>query len=136
MCRYLSDNNCTMTPLKTITSTTLRDWLDTCKAVSIIDIRPIQERVTAHIPQSLHFTAYDKIKAHNITTFHGLHLDKNIPVVVYCNGGKTSLTGAAMLQDLGYGTYSLKDGMSGWNLFFPSDDPSMSNLKSPHCENK
>lgn len=125
-----------MTPIKTITSSLLRDWLDNCKAVSIIDIRPIQERVTAHIPQSLHFTAYDKIKIHDITAFHGLHLDKNVPVVVYCAGGKTSLTGAAILQEQGYDAYSLEGGMNGWNLFFPSDDPSMSNLKPSHCENK
>lgn len=32
-----------MTHIKTIDAETLRDWLETGKKVSIIDIRPIQE---------------------------------------------------------------------------------------------
>ena len=105
-----------MTHIKTIETIMLRDWLETGKEVSIIDIRPIQERVEWHIPQSVYVNAYDKLKANDTTAFQGLHLDKNIPTVVICAGGKTSLIGAEMLQNQGYDAYSLEGGMRGWSL--------------------
>jgi glyoxylase-like metal-dependent hydrolase (beta-lactamase superfamily II)/rhodanese-related sulfurtransferase len=105
-----------MTHIKTINTETLRDWLETGKEVSIVDIRPIQERVEWHIPQSIYINAYDKLKANDNTAFQGLHLDKNIPAVVICAGGKTSLIGAEMLQNQGFDAYSLEGGMRGWSL--------------------
>lgn len=105
-----------MTHIKTIDTKTLRDWLETEKEVSMIDIRPIQERAEWYIPQSIHINAYDKLKANDDTAFLGLHLDRNIPVVVICTGGKTSLIGAEMLQNLGFDAYSLEGGMRGWSL--------------------
>jgi glyoxylase-like metal-dependent hydrolase (beta-lactamase superfamily II)/rhodanese-related sulfurtransferase len=105
-----------MTHIKTIDTKTLCDWLEAEKKVSIIDIRPIQERVEWHIPQSIYINAYDKLKANDTTAFIGLHLDINIPVVVICAGGKTSLIGAEMLQNQGFDAYSLEDGMRGWSL--------------------
>lgn len=105
-----------MTHIKTIDTKTLRDWLETEKKVSIIDIRPIQERVEWHIPQSIYINAYDKLKANDTTAFTGLHLDKKIPAVVICAGGKTSLIGAEMLQNQGFDAYSLEGGMKAWSL--------------------
>jgi glyoxylase-like metal-dependent hydrolase (beta-lactamase superfamily II)/rhodanese-related sulfurtransferase len=102
--------------MKTIDTKQLRDWLDSGKEVSIIDIRPIQERVEWYIPQSIYINAYDKLKANDTTAFRGLHLDKKIPVVVICAGGKTSLIGAEMLQNKGFDAYSLEGGMKGWSL--------------------
>jgi glyoxylase-like metal-dependent hydrolase (beta-lactamase superfamily II)/rhodanese-related sulfurtransferase len=105
-----------MSPIKTIDTQTLRDWLEAEKKVSIIDIRPIQERVEWYIPQSIYINAYDKLKANDTTAFIGLHLDKKIPAVVICAGGKTSLIGAEMLQNQGFDAYSLEGGMKGWSL--------------------
>jgi glyoxylase-like metal-dependent hydrolase (beta-lactamase superfamily II)/rhodanese-related sulfurtransferase len=105
-----------MTHIKTIDTKTLRDWLEAEKKVSIIDIRPIQERVEWYIPQSIYINAYDKLKANDSTAFIGLHLDEKIPVVVICAGGKTSLIGAEMLQNQGFDAYSLEGGMKGWSL--------------------
>lgn len=105
-----------MTHIKTIDTKTLRDWLGTGKDVSIVDIRPIQERVEWHIPQSIYINAYDKLKANDNTAFLGLHLAKDIPVIVICAGGKTSLIGAEMLQNQGFEAYSLEGGMKGWSL--------------------
>jgi glyoxylase-like metal-dependent hydrolase (beta-lactamase superfamily II)/rhodanese-related sulfurtransferase len=105
-----------MAQTKTIDTKTLRDWLETGKEVSIIDIRPIQERAEWHIPQSIHINAYDKVKANDKNAFQGLHLEKEIPVVVVCAGGKTSLIGAEILQNQGFDTYSLEGGIRGWSL--------------------
>jgi len=105
-----------MTHTKTIDTKTLREWLETGKEVSIIDIRPIQERAEWYIPQSIYINAYDKLKANDTTAFKGLHLDKKIPAVVICAGGKTSLIGAEILRNQGFDAYSLEGGMRGWSL--------------------
>ena len=106
-----------MDTIKTINSETLRNWLEAGKPVSILDIRPIQERVESNIPQSIYLNAYDKLKANDKTALQGLNLDKNIPVVAFCAGGKTSLIAAELLQNQGYEAYSLDGGMKGWSSF-------------------
>jgi glyoxylase-like metal-dependent hydrolase (beta-lactamase superfamily II)/rhodanese-related sulfurtransferase len=99
-----------------IDTNTLRTWLEDGKQVSILDIRPIGERTEWFIPGSIYFNAYDKLKANNKDALHGLHLDKTIPVVAICAGGKTSLVAANLLQQQGFAAYSLQDGMKGWSL--------------------
>ena len=99
-----------------INTNTLRTWLETGKKVSILDIRPIQERTEWFIPGSIYFNAYDKLKANNREALHGLFLDKTIPVVTICAGGKTSLIAAGLLQKQGFEAYSLEGGMNGWSL--------------------
>ena len=80
--------------IQTIDTATLRDWLETGKPVNILDIRPIQERTEWFIPGSIYFNAYDKLKANNPNALQGLHLDKTVPVVTICAGGKTSVIAA------------------------------------------
>ena len=60
-----------MTHIKKIDTKTLRDWLETGKEVSIIDIRPIQERIEWYIPQSIHVNAYEKLKTKDKSAFQG-----------------------------------------------------------------
>lgn len=105
-----------MQEVQTIDTTTLRDWLETGKPVSVLDIRPIQERVEWFIPRSIYFNAYDKLKAHKPDALQGLHLDKTIPIVTICAGGKTSLIAAQQLNEQGFEAYSLQGGMKGWSL--------------------
>lgn len=102
--------------LKEISSDTLRIWLETGKEVSVLDIRPIQERTEWFIPGSIYFNAYDKLKANIPDALQGLHLDKTVPVVTICAGGKTSLIAAGLLNEQGFEAYSLQDGMKGWSL--------------------
>lgn len=101
---------------KEINTSTLSTWLATGKQVSILDIRPIQERAEWFIPGSIYFNAYDKLKANNREALQGLHLDKTIPVVTICAGGKISLIAAGLLHDQGFEAYSLQGGMKGWSL--------------------
>lgn len=99
-----------------ISTDTLRTWLETGKEVSILDIRPIQERTEWFIPGSVYYNAYDKLKANNPNALQGLHLDKTIPVVTICAGGKTSLIAAEQLNEQGFEAYSLQGGMKEWSL--------------------
>lgn len=105
-----------MESIKEINTNTLRTWLETGKEVSILDIRPIQERTEWFIPGSIYFNAYDKLKANNPNALQGLHLDKTTPVVTICAGGKTSMIAANLLQKQGFEAYSLQGGMKGWSL--------------------
>lgn len=105
-----------MAEAKTIDTKTLCNWLETGQHISILDIRPIAERMEWHIPGSIHFNAYDKLKNNDTEALNGLHLDKAIPVVTFCAGGRMSLVAAKMLQAQGYNVFSLDAGMKGWSL--------------------
>lgn len=105
-----------MERVKEISTFTLRNWLETGKKVSVLDIRPIQERMEWFIPGSIHINAYDKLKSSAPDALAGLYLDKTIPVVAVCAGGKTSMIAAELLQNDGFETYSLQNGMKGWSL--------------------
>ena len=105
-----------MEGIKEISTDTLRTWLEKGKEVSILDIRPIQERTEWFIPGSIYYNAYDKLKANNPNALQGLHLNKTIPVVTICAGGKTSLIAAEQLNEQGFEAYSLQRGMKGWSL--------------------
>ena len=105
-----------MEELKEINTNTLRTWLETGKEVSILDIRPMQERTEWFIPGSIYFNAYDKLKTKDPNALKSLHLDKTIPVVTVCAGGKTSLIAAGLLHEQGYEAYSLQGGMKEWSL--------------------
>ncbi len=105
-----------MKTILNIDTATLQDWLETGKPVNILDVRPIQERTEWFIPGSIYFNAYDKLKAKNPDALQDLHLDKTVPVVTICAGGKTSLIAAKLLQKKGFEAYSLQGGMKGWSL--------------------
>ncbi len=105
-----------MAEVKTIDSNTLRDWLELGQPVSILDIRSLSERAEWQIPTSIHFDVYDKLKQNDFEALNGLHLDKSIPVVTFCAGGKLSLVAAKLLTTQGYDAYSLDGGMKGWTL--------------------
>ena len=105
-----------MAEVKTITTHTLRNWLEIGQPVSIVDIRPMNERAEWFIPGSIHFNAYEKLKNNDIEVFKDLHLDKSVPVVTVCAGGKMSIVAAKILKLQGYDTYSLDAGMKGWGL--------------------
>jgi glyoxylase-like metal-dependent hydrolase (beta-lactamase superfamily II)/rhodanese-related sulfurtransferase len=101
---------------KEMSPETLRSWLEAGKEVSILDIRPIEERSEWFIPGSIYFNAYDKLKAHKPDALHGLYLDKKIPVVAVCAAGKTSSIAAGQLNEQGFEVYSLKGGMKAWSM--------------------
>lgn len=115
-CHICRVNSHQMENIKQIDASTLRQWLESNKSVSILDIRPSEERKEWYIPGSFHIDAYGKLNQNDPNALQGMYLDKAIPVVAVCGAGKTSLIAADILQKQGYETYSLQDGMKGWSL--------------------
>ena len=105
-----------MEDAKEVSAEKLRNWLETGKKLSILDVRPIEERSEWFIPGSIYFNAYDKLRARNPDALHGLHLDKKIPVVTVCALGNTSAIAASQLNEQGFEVYSLQGGMKAWSL--------------------
>lgn len=91
-----------------ITYETLAEWLKEEKDILILDIRPGQERREWSIPESLHADVYEDIKSGKPDPFQGMDLPRDRPVVTVCGAGKTSLTAAERLQDMGLEAYSLE----------------------------
>lgn len=105
-----------MEGIKEITPGILRTWLETGKPVSILNIRPNQERAEWFIPGSIYFSAYEQLKANSPEALKGLYLDKTIPVVCICGGGITSWVASGILQNKGFESYSLGGGINAWRL--------------------
>jgi glyoxylase-like metal-dependent hydrolase (beta-lactamase superfamily II)/rhodanese-related sulfurtransferase len=115
--------------IQTIDTHTLRNWLENKQPVNILDIRPIAERAEWFIPGSIYFNAYDKLKAKQADALQGLYLDKTVPVVAVCSGGKTSEIAAGLLYDQGFEAYSLKGGMKEWSLSWNTARSSFSDFE-------
>ncbi len=94
---------------------TLAAWLDEKRAVTILDVRPQQEREEWSIPGSIHADVYDRLKAGEKDVFADQNLP-DAPVVTVCAAGKTSLLAADQLKQKGYEVYSLEGGMKAWNF--------------------
>ena len=105
-----------MLEVSSIDANTLQNWLASGKEVNVLDVRPIKERSEWFIPRSLHVDAYDKLKANDWNALAGIFLDKGVPVVTVCAGGKMSRIAAGILQKEGYNAYSLESGMNSWSL--------------------
>lgn len=118
-----------MAAIKTIDTNTLRDWLQEGKKVSILDIRPISERAEWLIPQSIHLNVYDQLKKGDKNALNVLHLDKTVPVVSLCAGGKLSLFATEILTEKGFEAYSLEGGMKAWNYAYDTATLQIGNVK-------
>lgn len=106
-----------METVKLILSSTLKRWLESGKKVSILDIRPASQRSESLISGSIHIDVYNKLKQNDSSAFDNLHLDKSVPVVTFCGGGKASMIAAEMLSLKGYDAFSLEGGLNEWNKF-------------------
>lgn len=106
-----------MENVKLICPATLKSWLETGTKVSILDIRPASQRPESSISGSIYIDVYDKLKQNDSSVFDNLHLDKSVPVVTFCGGGKASMIAAEMLSLKGYDAFSLEGGLTEWNRF-------------------
>jgi glyoxylase-like metal-dependent hydrolase (beta-lactamase superfamily II)/rhodanese-related sulfurtransferase len=100
----------------TIDVETLRTWLEEGRPVTVLDIRPMHERMEWAIPESIHVDAYDSLKANDPQALAGVEFPGDIPVVTVCAAGKTSLIAAQQLQARGIQARSLEGGMKAWSL--------------------
>ena len=102
--------------MKTIDVETLRTWLEEGRPVTVLDIRPMPERVEWSIPGSMHVDAYNALKENDPKALAEVELPDNKPVVAVCAAGKTSLVAAQQLQTQGIHALSLEGGMKAWSL--------------------
>lgn len=100
----------------TIDRETVRQWLEQGRPVTILDVRPTDERAEWAIPGSIHIDAYHALKAGDPHALDGVALPGDVPVVTVCGAGKTSLIAAEQLQARGVRAYSLAGGMQAWSL--------------------
>ena len=101
---------------KTIDRATLRKKLEEGAQLTVLDVRPAEERAEWAIPGSMHVDAYDALKADDPQALAGVDIPDDRPVVTVCGVGKTSLVAAEQLQSRGIEAASLEGGMRAWSL--------------------
>jgi glyoxylase-like metal-dependent hydrolase (beta-lactamase superfamily II)/rhodanese-related sulfurtransferase len=103
-----------------ITTDELRALLEHHEPVTVLDIRPAEERAEWSIPGSIHVDAYEAIKAGDENALASLEIPDDRPVVTVCAAGRTSQIAAAQLRARGLDAKSLIDGMQGWSTAWNS----------------
>jgi len=101
---------------KQIEAETLREWLDTQRPVTVLDIRTDEDRAQWAIPGSVHLNTYDALRAGQPGALADAALPRDRPVVTVCNAGRVSQTAAEMLAARGFDASSLAGGMKAWSL--------------------
>jgi glyoxylase-like metal-dependent hydrolase (beta-lactamase superfamily II) len=102
--------------MMTITTETLRAWLEEGYPVTVLDVRPTTEYVEWSIPASLHIDAYDALKARDPEALSGVKLPTDQPIVTVCGAGHTSRIATEQLVERGFHALSLEGGMKAWSL--------------------
>lgn len=106
-----------MDKLKLISPENLDEWISQGKQVNILDVRPSEQRKEENIPGSIHTDHYLQIKEEKPYALTSFYLDKSVPVVTFCNGGKVANTAALLLTKMGFEAYSLEGGLNHWKAF-------------------
>ncbi len=95
---------------------TLRDMLDRGERVTVLDVRKAEDRAGWAIPGSVHFDAYEALKAGDERAMEGADVPGGVPVVTVCNAGHSSGVAAEQLRRRGLEAMSLEGGMKAWSL--------------------
>jgi glyoxylase-like metal-dependent hydrolase (beta-lactamase superfamily II)/rhodanese-related sulfurtransferase len=96
---------------------TLQDWLAQKKPVTILDIRPAEDREQWSIPGSRHVDAYQAVKEGSTDLLFETPLPAGQPVVTVCGSGRVSLVAAeALTGRRAIPALSLHGGMKAWSL--------------------
>mgnify|MGYP000933800684 CR=1 FL=1 len=116
-----------MAEVKQLHSKTLVYWLIIKKEFTILDIRPLIERVEWFIPESKNINAYVEVKAGNV---HALdNFDHQKPVVTLCARDKLSIFDAELLANKSVETYALNGGMNSCNTTYDRQEIVFDNFK-------
>jgi rhodanese-related sulfurtransferase len=90
----------------------------TAKNIQVLDVRTAAEFNGGHIQNALQANWMDQKEFTDRTQ----HLDKNLPVYVYCQAGARSASAQTALEAKGYKVINLEGGMSNWKMNgFPVD---------------
>src|SRR5215218_1371412 len=94
----------------------LRQMLEQGAPVTVLDVRPEDQRTEWRIPGSVHFDAYEALKAKDPNAMEGVDLRGEVPVVTVCAAGNSSAVAAEQLRERGYEVLTLAGGMKSWSL--------------------
>lgn len=94
----------------------LRSLLEARVPVTVLDVRKAEDRTEWSIPSSVHFDAYEALKAGDLTALADVDFPIDAPIVTVCGGGHVSLTAMEQLRKRGYHVRSLFGGMKAWSL--------------------
>ena len=94
----------------------LREMLERGEPVTVLDVRPEDQRAEWRIPGSIHCDAYEALRVKDPSAMEGVNLPGRLPVVTVCGAGKTSAIAAEQLRDRGLQAVSLEGGMKAWSL--------------------
>jgi len=112
---------------RSIDPKTLRRWLDKGRKVTVLDIRKAADRAEWSIPGSVHFDAYDALKANDPAALANVALPSGVPVVTVCGVGKTARVAAQQLASRGIHAMPLEGGMKAWSGAWNSAEISLPN---------
>lgn len=105
-----------MTTTVEITVDELRDRLAGGEPVTILDVRPSDERAEWSIPGSQHIDAYARLRAGDEHVLDGFVAPDGAQVITVCAAGRTSLIAADLLRRRGIDAISMAGGMKAWSL--------------------
>jgi glyoxylase-like metal-dependent hydrolase (beta-lactamase superfamily II) len=94
----------------------LREMLERGEPVTVLDVRPEDQRTAWQIPGSIHFNAYEALKAKVPDAMEAAELPEGQPVVTVCAAGNGSAVAAEQLRDRGLEAYTLEGGMKAWSM--------------------
>lgn len=94
----------------------LREMLERGEPVTVLDVRPAEQRAEWSIPGSVHFDAYGALKAKDPDAMKGADLPEEQPVVTVCAAGNSSAVAAEQLRGRGFEAYTLEGGMKAWSM--------------------
>jgi glyoxylase-like metal-dependent hydrolase (beta-lactamase superfamily II)/rhodanese-related sulfurtransferase len=94
----------------------LREMLEQGEPVTVLDVRPENQRAEWQIPGSVHFDAYDALKAKDPSAMEAAELPEGQTVVTVCAAGTTSAIAAEQLRDRGIEAYTLEGGIKAWSM--------------------
>jgi len=99
-----------------VDTNTLSNWLESGRHVTVLDIRPKEQREEWKIPGSIYVDAYKRLNEGDYSVLDEVAIPEDIPVVAVCAAGRTSQIAARQLRKKGMEAFSLENGMKGWSL--------------------
>ena len=103
-----------------IDAKTLRDLMDRGERVTVLDVRKAEDRAEWAIPGSVHFDAYEALRAGDERAMEGADVPGGVPVVTVCSAGNSSAVAAEQLRARGHEAMSLEGGMKAWSMAWNS----------------